>query len=898
MLSHYLKRGAHNSLFYALGSGITRLISFFLLPYFLTTLSLTDFGIWDFYQSFFSLGTLILSSCTAIALTRFYLLYNDNPFKQQQAIGNALLVVVVSSGLFCLGMLAALYLHLMSWSSHYVVITLSNCVTCALFSVLLAYLRVQERRVLYVVLFCSQNLVALGLTVLGVMKGYGINAFFYANAISLLLFVPCFLVLFLRYRTYSWSLLKAQASYSVPLLAYSFIYTGFFTIDRFFIKQALGYEVMGIHGLLWRFGSIFQFIAIALMDAWPLVLFNAHKEPTRDTLLPPLTTYLCVIHSTLWLGVMVAARCAVVWFFPLKYHVVLAYLPLFFTFVLLLEIAKVFQSGFGLSAQTWYTPLLTSLAVTVQAVLLYVTSSYGLDAVFMTNLVILACYALANYSMSVRVYSAPLFDGVRLMQLGLCGILYGGLLQLFTFLQFSWWYWVALLMTWPLMLWFMLVTEEEKTACFAWLGFRTSSPTSSTILYLRTDQCFTEITAGGSVAHTVGVINGFKELGYTVLCASSGLQSTLRALNLPYFKELKMPPLFFFLCWKLGHLRWRLECFFANFFFMLQLLPLLRKHTFRFIYQRYSLLNGVGIILSKITNIPLVLEYNGSEVWVFSRWSEHHLFHLTWLCTWVEKRVLAHARYIVVVSQSLKDELIMHGVPAHNILVNPNGVDTRLFDAQVLHNERAMIRAELNLEDRLVFGFIGTFSYWHGIEMLAQIIPAVVKKNPRIHFLLIGNGPLKKYLVDAVEHAKVQVYVTCTGLIVQQEAKKYLAACDAFLSPTQPNPDGTPFFGSPTKIFEYMSMAKPVIASKLGQINELLAPALTIDALVEHKIENQVGILVEPTDVQGFIKAIEKVAAMTHKQRMLLGHYARQKAIGNYSWQKHVEAITTFIKKN
>ena len=55
-----------------------------------------------------------------------------------------------------------------------------------------------------------------------------------------------------------------------------------------------------------------------------------------------------------------------------------------------------------------------------------------------------------------------------------------------------------------------------------------------------------------------------------------------------------------------------------------------------------------------------------------------------------------------------------------------------------------------------------------------------------------------------------------TGLVPQEDGPEHLAACDILASPHVPNADGTPFFGSPTKLFEYMAMGKGIVASNLG----------------------------------------------------------------------------------
>ena len=49
-------------------------------------------------------------------------------------------------------------------------------------------------------------------------------------------------------------------------------------MDKFFLKGSGGYEALGIYGLLWRFGGIYQMVTIAMIDAWVVVAFNAHKQ--------------------------------------------------------------------------------------------------------------------------------------------------------------------------------------------------------------------------------------------------------------------------------------------------------------------------------------------------------------------------------------------------------------------------------------------------------------------------------------------------------------------------------------------------------------------------------------------------------------------------------------------
>jgi glycosyltransferase involved in cell wall biosynthesis len=423
------------------------------------------------------------------------------------------------------------------------------------------------------------------------------------------------------------------------------------------------------------------------------------------------------------------------------------------------------------------------------------------------------------------------------------------------------------------------------------------------ILYLRTDICGSPLNIGGSIGHTLGVINFFKNK-YKISVFSSAMKQVLRKESDIHFIPLQVYKLFFFfadrvpILWRGYYLSWRLNCIFSNIFFTLQVLFKSRNNQYVFIYQRYSILNCTGALLSKWWRIPLILEYNGSEAYWFkplqtAPWYERW-FAFDWFSQWVEQCNLRCAKEIVVVSQTLKDDLIERGVKKEKILVNPNGVEEQIFSGAQLMSKREAVRLQYGLEESFVFGFIGTFGHWHGIEMIEKIVPLICDKYSEAKFFLIGDGSLKPSLEQNIKKYIDSGQVVLPGKIEQHKAPEYLAACDAYLCPTAPNQDGTRFFGSPTKLFEYMSMAKPVIASDLEQLAEVVSPAIYTskkDDIRNITITNEVGIVSAPLDVQGFVKACELCLTMSLEARKKLGENARAKVIKNYTWKKHVERI-------
>lgn len=201
---------------------------------------------------------------------------------------------------------------------------------------------------------------------------------------------------------------------------------------------------------------------------------------------------------------------------------------------------------------------------------------------------------------------------------------------------------------------------------------------SKTILYLRTDICNEELTAGGSVTHTLGVIQGFADLGYDVSCASSCMKKLLQKQKLKKLMNLSSP------AW-LGFLRWKVNCFLSSFFFFFQVRTLLKNHDVLFIYQRYSLLNMTGVLLKWVYKKKLILEYNGSEAWIVTHWTaKKRWLTFEWLMKKVEQINIKNADTIIVVSEVLKSELLEQGILKNKILVNPNGVDAQRYKPEVL----------------------------------------------------------------------------------------------------------------------------------------------------------------------------------------------------------------------
>jgi glycosyltransferase involved in cell wall biosynthesis len=281
--------------------------------------------------------------------------------------------------------------------------------------------------------------------------------------------------------------------------------------------------------------------------------------------------------------------------------------------------------------------------------------------------------------------------------------------------------------------------------------------------------------------------------------------------------------------------------------------------------------------------VPFVLEYNGSEVWSARHWGRP-LGHER-LATHVETTLLHAASLVVVVSRPLRDELLRRGIPERRILLNPNGVDPDRYSPQA---DGSVVRRAYRLEHRRVVGFIGTFGRWHGAPLLIEAFANLLARRPEwresVRLLMIGDGLTRPDVEACVQSLGLAQHVVLTGLVPQSDGPAHLAACDVLVSPQVRNPDGTPFFGSPTKLFEYMAMGKAIVASNLDQLGEVLA-------------DGDTGLLVEPGDVEGLASAIERLLADENLARRL-GEAARRAVLAGHTWADHTGRIVEALRRS
>lgn len=269
--------------------------------------------------------------------------------------------------------------------------------------------------------------------------------------------------------------------------------------------------------------------------------------------------------------------------------------------------------------------------------------------------------------------------------------------------------------------------------------------------------------------------------------------------------------------------------------FMMLTLAVLR-HRPALIYERYALFNVSGLWVARLFRIPFLLEVNAP---LSMEHREHGDLVLHRLAERIEDRLCTHATRTVVVSAAMARIFEDRGVPAERLLVMPNGVDRGRFHPGV---DGTAVRRDKGLEDTFVVGFVGWIRPWHGVDRLVDAVARLAPELPALRLLLVGDGPALPDLREQVATLGIEDRVYFTGAVGSEAIPAHIAAMDVAVQPDVTD------YASPIKLFEYLALARPVIAPAKPNITEVVEDGTS-------------ALLFEPGSTGALVDAIRRLYA-------------------------------------
>ena len=232
---------------------------------------------------------------------------------------------------------------------------------------------------------------------------------------------------------------------------------------------------------------------------------------------------------------------------------------------------------------------------------------------------------------------------------------------------------------------------------------------------------------------------------------------------------------------------------------------------------------------------------------------------------------------VVVISKALKQAFLDEGMKEKDILVGPSGVDLSVFAIDVTREEA---RKRLSLPNDPIIGlYTGNFKTMGEEKGIANCIRSLAHTDKNIMFVAAGGTDEYRAEYQAMaEELGVDARVRLLGRMKQDEFALYQRAANALLMPF---PD-TPHYRhhmSPIKMFEYMASARPIIATDLPTITEVL--------------NSDTAYIVEPDSPEAIARALCSVKSNPDQAEKIgtAGHALVQE----YEWAPRAKRVISFI---
>jgi glycosyltransferase involved in cell wall biosynthesis len=252
-----------------------------------------------------------------------------------------------------------------------------------------------------------------------------------------------------------------------------------------------------------------------------------------------------------------------------------------------------------------------------------------------------------------------------------------------------------------------------------------------------------------------------------------------------------------------------------------------------------------GVWVSRLKRRPFVLEIR--DIWPESISAVGALSsrRLLQFLEWLERRMYRAADHIVAVGAGYRDRILEKADVQDRISVIMNGVDLKKFSAESADGGDA-IRTEWGLRNRFICSYVGTLGMAHGLEVVVEAASQLkAQQRENVAFCLIGDGARREELERLARERNVTDMVVFAGRQPREMMPSVLSASDACLVHLR----ATELFGTviPSKIFETMAMARPII---MGVQGEALA-------LVQ---EAGAGIPMEPESATSLVAAMDRLS--------------------------------------
>ncbi len=274
-------------------------------------------------------------------------------------------------------------------------------------------------------------------------------------------------------------------------------------------------------------------------------------------------------------------------------------------------------------------------------------------------------------------------------------------------------------------------------------------------------------------------------------------------------------------------------------------------------------------LAAKILRVPILMDMRENYPAAIQAWGKTKLWHyflrnITFVKA-LERLVVPRMDHIFVVVDQQKDRLVKLGIRADKVTVNMNTPD-----ASFLQTAAELLGMAKPNNVIPVLTYIGAVTRHRGIDEILQALRKVLDCGCAVIFRIVGEGPHLDSIARQVKKLSLDDYVQIESYYPPDRVPEVVYECDiGIVNHLRSEHTETTI---PNKLFEYMALGLPVIASDVGPIR----------IIVE---KEECGILVEPEDTNCLSEAIMKLCN-SPELRKEMGKRGRTAVLDRYNWQQ------------
>ncbi len=294
-------------------------------------------------------------------------------------------------------------------------------------------------------------------------------------------------------------------------------------------------------------------------------------------------------------------------------------------------------------------------------------------------------------------------------------------------------------------------------------------------------------------------------------------------------------------------------------------------------FPRLEYGNFSCLLLSKMLGLPTVVEADCPPTHEWKEFYAQDAFRFGELSVTLELALLNQADAVITQSNALSEHYIRQGIPAEKIHMIPNAADIRKFQPGPRDAE---IEARYGLQGKTVIGWVGAGVSWTGIDVLIGVAHRILQENPEVVFMLVGSKQTMDFFGSQFDGTPYRDRVLLVGMVPHEKIPDYVSCMDIVLAPY---PKFDFFYASSMKLFEYMAAGKAIVATRVGQIAEVIE-------------EGENGFLFEPDTPEELKGNIEKLVR-SPELREKFGRNARRESEREWNWDRVGEKMVAVFEK-